>query len=108
MSGTGGLFERLARWLTRPPLRERVLDVLAEAREPLRGLEIARRAGLWAAPYPLLHRLVAEGLVESTIDPSLTVYFRGTPIHRHVYWLTPAGRRRRVLDPGALPMEAFG
>lgn len=106
--GNGGLFERLARWLTRPPLRERVLTCLEEAREPLPGLEIARRLNLWAAPYPLLGRLEDEGLVASRPEPSLAVYSEGRVYHRRVYWLTPKGRRRRALDPGMQPMEAFG
>jgi len=104
------MFARFMAWLRRPPKRDRILAVLADAREPLLGREIAKRAGLgFVGPYTELHRLEAEGLVSAKPAPEHTVYFGQREIIMRVYWLTNAGRRARVGAPDSSlsPLEAL-
>jgi DNA-binding MarR family transcriptional regulator len=70
-----------------PPMR-RVLAVLAEAGEPLWGLEIARRCGIaFGTVYALVRRLEAHGWV--TVQTDMPGYAHRGPA-RHLYQLTPA------------------
>lgn len=72
-----------------------LLAVLARAREPLYGYQIAKQlerrgsgvlAGKQSALYPVLRNLSAAGLAESHVEPSVT----GPP--RRYYAITPLGR----------------
>jgi hypothetical protein len=88
---------RIGAWLRRPPKRELILAVLADAREPLLGREIAKRAGLgFVGPYPQLLRLEDEGLVASKESPEHFVIGDLRVYRMRVYWLTKRGRRSRV------------
>jgi len=73
-----------------------LLSVLARSREPMYGYQIAklidsRDRGIpmmkQGALYPVLSSLEAGGLLESTVDPSVS----GPP--RRYYHITPLGRR---------------
>lgn len=91
-------------WWSLPPLRERVLDVLARAEREgqpwLSGLVIERRARyVFGSIYTTLGRLEGEGLVISQRAPELDVVCADRVLHRRVYRLAPhppGGRRRRV------------
>lgn len=94
------VLEGLIRWWRKPPLRERVLAVLADAREPLLGRQIAKRADAgFVGPYTLLHRLEAEGLVASREAPEHAVVTEVRVYCMRVYWLTQQGRRHRAEHP---------
>lgn len=93
----GTVVQRFMRWLRRPPKRELILAVLADAREPLLGREIAKRAGLgFVGPYTELRRLEGEGLVASRESPEHFVTGYARTFRMRVYWLTPKGRRQRT------------
>lgn len=73
-----------------------LLGVLARARTPMYGYQIAKRleetgsgvlSGKQSALYPVLRNLAASGLLESIVEPSVT----GPP--RRYYRITPLGRR---------------
>lgn len=74
-----------------------LLAVLAAAREPLYGYQIAKRleersaggvlAGKQSALYPVLRNLSANELLDTHIEPSVA----GPP--RRYYRITPLGRR---------------
>ncbi|MCE5234089.1 MAG: PadR family transcriptional regulator [Mizugakiibacter sp.] len=72
-----------------------LLAVLARAREPMYGYQIAKRlersgggvlAGKQSALYPVLRSLSAAGLAASHVEPSVA----GPP--RRYYAITPLGR----------------
>jgi len=72
-----------------------LLAVLAQARAPMYGYQIAKRlekggeslfSGKQSALYPVLRNLSAAGLLESTIEPSIA----GPP--RRYYAITRLGR----------------
>ncbi|MBS7456482.1 PadR family transcriptional regulator [Coralloluteibacterium stylophorae] len=71
-----------------------LLAVLAAARQPMYGYEIARRletaagvvAGKQSALYPVLRNLAAAGLLDSHVEPSAS----GPP--RRYYAITATGR----------------
>ena len=73
-----------------------LLGVLARARTPMYGYQIAKRfeetgggvlSGKQSALYPVLRNLAAAGLLESIVEPSVC----GPP--RRYYRITPLGRR---------------
>lgn len=73
-----------------------LLGVLARAKAPMYGYQIARRleetgggvlSGKQSALYPVLRNLDAAGLLASEVEPSVA----GPP--RRYYRITPAGRR---------------
>jgi len=73
-----------------------LLAVLARAREPMYGYQIAKQlektgdgvlSGKQSALYPVLRNLGASGLLESEVEPSVA----GPP--RRYYRITPLGRR---------------
>jgi PadR family transcriptional regulator PadR len=73
-----------------------LLGVLARARTPMYGYQIAKRlektgegvlSGKQSALYPVLRNLSAGGLLESEVEPSVA----GPP--RRYYRITPLGRR---------------
>ena len=73
-----------------------LLAVLARAREPMYGYQIAKRlektgegvlSGKQSALYPVLRNLSAAGLLDSIVEPSVA----GPP--RRYYRITPLGRR---------------
>ncbi|RYD14703.1 MAG: PadR family transcriptional regulator [Lysobacteraceae bacterium] len=73
-----------------------LLAVLAKARKPMYGYQIARQldedgegvlAGKQSALYPVLRNLDAAGLLASEVEPSVA----GPP--RRYYRITPVGRR---------------
>ena len=73
-----------------------LLGVLARARTPMYGYQIAKRleqtgggvlSGKQSALYPVLRNLAAAELLESIVEPSVT----GPP--RRYYRVTPLGRR---------------
>ena len=73
-----------------------LLAVLAKARKPMYGYQIARQldedgegvlAGNQSALYPVLRNLDAAGLLASEVEPSVS----GPP--RRYYRITPVGRR---------------
>lgn len=82
-------------WVTQ--LRKGMLELCilrAVGKEPLYGYDIVKRLGdvdslvvSEGTVYPILSRLKAEGLLETTIEESQS----GPP--RKYYRLTPAGRR---------------
>lgn len=71
-----------------------LLAVLAHAREPMYGYQIAKRlearegviSGKQSALYPVLRNLEAAGLLASEVEPSVS----GPP--RRYYRITPLGR----------------
>ena len=76
-----------------------LLGVLARAKQPMYGYQIARQlddtgegvlSGKQSALYPVLRNLDAAGLLASEVEPSVA----GPP--RRYYRITPLGRR--VLD----------
>lgn len=76
-----------------------LLGVLARAKAPMYGYQIARQleatgegvlSGKLSALYPVLRNLAAAGLLDSEVEPSVA----GPP--RRYYRITPLGRR--VLD----------
>ncbi|MBC6943304.1 MAG: PadR family transcriptional regulator [Xanthomonadales bacterium] len=76
-----------------------LLGVLARAKQPMYGYQIARQlddtgegvlSGKQSALYPVLRNLDAAGLLASQVEPSVA----GPP--RRYYRITPLGRR--VLD----------
>jgi PadR family transcriptional regulator, regulatory protein PadR len=73
-----------------------LLAVLANARKPMYGYQIARQldetgegvlSGKQSALYPVLRNLDAAGLLASEVEPSVA----GPP--RRYYRITPVGRR---------------
>lgn len=71
-----------------------LLGVLARAREPMYGYQIAREIGAGEAPlvkqgalYPVLRSLEGNGLLSSRVEPSVS----GPP--RRYYEITEDGRR---------------
>jgi len=73
-----------------------LLGVLARARTPMYGYQIAKRfeetgggvlSGKQSALYPVLRNLAAAGLLESIVEPSVS----GPP--RRYYRITALGRR---------------
>ncbi|MET0226943.1 MAG: PadR family transcriptional regulator [Dokdonella sp.] len=73
-----------------------LLAVLARARSPMYGYQIAKRlektgegvlSGKQSALYPVLRNLSAGGLLDSEVEPSVA----GPP--RRYYRITPLGRR---------------
>jgi PadR family transcriptional regulator, regulatory protein PadR len=73
-----------------------LLGVLARAREPMYGYQIAKRleetgegvlSGKQSALYPVLRSLESSGLLESLVEPSVS----GPP--RRYYRITALGRR---------------
>lgn len=73
-----------------------LLAVLAAAREPLYGYQIAKRleqnaggvlVGKQSALYPVLRNLSSTGLLDTHVEPSVS----GPP--RRYYRITPLGRR---------------
>lgn len=73
-----------------------LLGVLAKAREPMYGYQIAKRleetgegvlSGKQSALYPVLRNLESSGLLDSLVEPSVS----GPP--RRYYRITPLGRR---------------
>lgn len=73
-----------------------LLGVLARAREPMYGYQIAKRLensgegvleGKQSALYPVLRNLCAAGLLDSEVEPSVS----GPP--RRYYRITPLGRQ---------------
>ncbi len=73
-----------------------LLGVLARARQPMYGYQIARQldetgegvlSGKQSALYPVLRNLDAAGLLASEVEPSVA----GPP--RRYYHITPLGRR---------------
>lgn len=73
-----------------------LLGVLARARQPMYGYQIARQlddtgegvlSGKQSALYPVLRNLDAAGLLASEVEPSVA----GPP--RRYYRITPLGRR---------------
>jgi PadR family transcriptional regulator PadR len=73
-----------------------LLGVLARARTPMYGYQIAKRlektcegvlSGKQSALYPVLRNLSAGGLLDSEVEPSVA----GPP--RRYYRITPLGRR---------------
>ena len=73
-----------------------LLGVLARARTPMYGYQIAKRleqtgggvlSGKQSALYPVLRNLAAAELLESIVEPSVS----GPP--RRYYRITPLGRR---------------
>ncbi|HVV98464.1 MAG TPA: PadR family transcriptional regulator [Rhodanobacteraceae bacterium] len=73
-----------------------LLAVLANARKPMYGYQIAKQldetgegvlSGKQSALYPVLRNLESAGLLASEIEPSIS----GPP--RRYYRITPAGRR---------------
>ncbi len=91
------VFRSFVAWLRRPPKRELIIEVLAAAREPLLGREIAKRAGLgFVGPYTELAQLREEGLVDSKdAAPEYSIRFGEREIRMQVYWLTDKGHRAR-------------
>jgi PadR family transcriptional regulator PadR len=73
-----------------------LLAVLAHARKPMYGYQIAKQldetgegvlSGKQSALYPVLRNLESSGLLGSEVEPSVS----GPP--RRYYKITPAGRR---------------
>ena len=73
-----------------------LLAVLARARKPMYGYQIAKQldetgegvlSGKQSALYPVLRNLESSGLLGSEVEPSVS----GPP--RRYYKITPAGRR---------------
>lgn len=73
-----------------------LLGVLARAKKPMYGYQIARRlddtgegvlSGKQSALYPVLRNLAGAGLLASEVEPSVA----GPP--RRYYRITPLGRR---------------
>ena len=73
-----------------------LLGVLAHARRPMYGYQIAKQlektgegvlSDKLSALYPVLRNLAATGLLESEVEPSIS----GPP--RRYYRITPLGRR---------------
>jgi PadR family transcriptional regulator PadR len=80
-----------------------LLSVLDKSREPMYGYQIARLLEEYSgdiafmkqgALYPVLHSLENSGLLESTVEPSVS----GPP--RRYYEITPGGRETLVIWQG--------
>lgn len=90
-----------------------LLAVLAAAREPLYGYQIAKRleqnaggvlAGKQSALYPVLRNLSAAELLDTHVEPSVAGpprrYYRITPLGRKVLreWIEAWTATRRFVD----------
>jgi PadR family transcriptional regulator PadR len=90
-----------------------LLSVLAAAREPLYGYQIAKTleqnaggvlAGKQSALYPVLRNLSAAGLLDTHVEPSVAGpprrYYRITPLGRRVLreWTDAWNETRRFVD----------
>ena len=89
-----------------------LLAVLAAAREPLYGYQIAKRleqeagvlAGKQSALYPVLRNLSAAELLDTHVEPSVAGpprrYYRITPLGRKVLreWIEAWTATRRSVD----------
>ncbi len=90
-----------------------LLAVLAAAREPLYGYQIAKKlegsaggvlAGKQSALYPVLRNLSAAELLDTHVEPSVAGpprrYYRITPLGRRVLreWIIAWNETRRFVD----------
>lgn len=90
-----------------------LLALLAKAKEPLYGYQIAKRleaeddsmvTGKQSALYPVLRNLSAAGLLESWVEPSVSGpprrYYRITAVGRTVLedWQRQWNKTRRFVD----------
>jgi DNA-binding PadR family transcriptional regulator len=96
LTGLGLLVAGSLGWtLYRAPRLERaILRVLADAAEPLYGLDLRTRLGESATLYVHLQRLEERGLIRSHEEPA-PAHPTGR-IRRRLYTLTSAGRTQAV------------
>ena len=96
MSDTDSHLRKFQKELSSGTVSLVLLGVLARARTPMYGYQIAKRleqtgggvlSGKQSALYPVLRNLAAAELLESIVEPSVT----GPP--RRYYRITPLGRR---------------
>jgi PadR family transcriptional regulator PadR len=96
MSDTEGHLRKFQKELSAGTVSLVLLGVLARARTPMYGYQIAKKleqtgggvlSGKQSALYPVLRNLAAAELLESLVEPSVT----GPP--RRYYRITPLGRR---------------
>ncbi|MBN8888042.1 MAG: PadR family transcriptional regulator [Rudaea sp.] len=96
MSDTDGHLWKFQKELSAGTVSLVLLGVLARARSPMYGYQIAKRleetgggvlSGKQSALYPVLRNLAAAELLESIVEPSVT----GPP--RRYYRITALGRR---------------
>jgi Transcriptional regulator PadR-like family len=91
-------WQHIVAWWRRPSAEARVLAALLvgeQSGQPRMQGKAAQNIALVASVYTTLHRLEDAGLVESMVDPLLTVHTVGCrPLERRRYWLTNEGRRR--------------
>lgn len=95
-----------------------LLAVLAAAREPLYGYQIAKRleqnaggvlVGKQSALYPVLRNLSSTGLLDTHVEPSVSGpprrYYRITPLGRRVLreWIEAWTETRRFVDATLKP-----
>jgi PadR family transcriptional regulator, regulatory protein PadR len=110
---TEGHLKKFERELSAGTVSLVLLAVLASAREPMYGYQIAKRLeqtgdgvliGKQSALYPVLRNLGAAGLLDSEVEPSVTGpprrYYRITPLGREVLseWSSAWSATRRFVD----------
>ncbi|MEO8671576.1 MAG: PadR family transcriptional regulator [Tahibacter sp.] len=113
MGDTEGHLKKFERELSAGTVSLVLLAVLATAREPMYGYQIAKRLeqtgdgvliGKQSALYPVLRNLGAAGLLDSEVEPSVTGpprrYYRITPLGQEVLseWSNAWSATRRFVD----------
>ena len=113
MTDTEGHLKKFERELSAGTVSLVLLAVLAKAREPMYGYQIAKRLeqtgdgvliGKQSALYPVLRNLGAAGLLDSEVEPSVTGpprrYYRITALGHEVLgeWSNAWSATRRFVD----------